>query len=244
MTRNTLSNDSMAEASRSRAKFSEHGNAKGAAGYRIEGENPDCEFLSSSGQTAIINPREEGFKHIKIGAAWDNVVVDKSGFFGRLIKKATKKGVDIDLGCLYELQDGSRGAIQAFGKLFGNYNKKPYIALSGDERTGNTEGDDEYIMIKGSKWPEISRLIIYVYIYDGVPDWANIKPQIQVTVPGEAPMIVTPKISKAELNVCVIAELENIRNGIKLINHTEYFPGHAEMDRAFGFGLQWADGQK
>jgi tellurite resistance protein TerA len=244
MTRNTTSTDSLAGATRSRAKFSRHKNSKGAEGFRIESHDENYEFLSGPGQTAIINPKEEGFKRIKIGAAWDNVSANESGFFGKLLHKAQKKGVDIDLGCLYELKDGSRGAIQAFGDLFGSLKKDPYIALSGDERTGDAEGDDEYIIVNGKKWPEIARLIIYVYIYDGAPNWAKIKPQIHVRVPDETPMIVTPRLSREELNVCVIAEMENVRNGIKLTNHTEYFPGHAEMDRAFGFGIEWADGQK
>ena len=57
-------------------------------------------------------------------------------------------------------------------------------------------------------------------------------------------MIVTPDAHMDELAVCAIAMMENVRGGIRLTNHTEYFPGHNEMDRAFGFGLQWADGQK
>lgn len=51
-------------------------------------------------------------------------------------------------------------------------------------------------------------------------------------------------MERSELNVCVIAGLENVRNGIKLSHYTEYYPGHAEMDRAFGYGLQWDDGEK
>ena len=57
-------------------------------------------------------------------------------------------------------------------------------------------------------------------------------------------MIVTPSTHHSELEICAIAEIENIRNGMKLTNHSEYFPGHAEMDRAFGYGLEWDDGEK
>lgn len=234
----------MAEASRSRARFSGHGNSKGAAGVRSEDENGESELLSGPGETAIINPQEGGFGKIKIGAAWDNILVQQSGFLGKLLKKTMHKGVDLDLGCLYEMHDGQRGAVQAFGDLYGNYDAPPYIALSGDERTGDAEGDDEYIIVNGSHWPDIKRLLVYVYIYEGAPDWRSIKPQIHVDVPGEVPLIVKPQMERSELNVCAIAGLENIRNGIKLSHYTEYYPGHAEMDRAFGFGLQWDDGEK
>ena len=245
MTEEKLSQDSMIEATRNRASFSGHGDAKGASGYKVASADPDCEFLSQSGQSTIINPRTDGFGKIQIGAAWDNIVVEKnSGLLDKLLKKATRQGVDIDLGCLYELQDGSRGAIQAFGDMFGKFDHAPYIALSRDERTGNKEGFDEHIDLNGKHWDEIRRLLVYVYIYNGTPNWATVRPQIQVSVAGEHPMVVVPDVHKDELAVCAITMIENVRNGIRLTNHTEYFPGHAEMDRAFGFGLEWDDGKK
>lgn len=244
MTTEKLSTDSLAEANRSRAKYSGHGKAIGAAGYKAATDNPDCEFLSQSGQTSIINPRPDGFGKIRIGAAWDNVQTQKAGFFQKLLKKATRQGVDIDLGCLYELTDGSRGCVQAFGNMMGQFDQSPFIVLSGDERTGDAAGHDEHLDLNGKHWPGVKRLLVYVYIYDGVPNWSSLHPEIQVSVPGEHPMIVTPNVHMDELAVCAIAMLENIRGGIKLTNHTEYFPGHAEMDRAFGFGLEWDDGKK
>jgi len=240
-----LSQDALAEATRDRSRFSGHGKAKGAAGYKETFSDPDSEFLSSSGQSTIINPREDGFGTMKIAAAWDNIVVEQSkGLLGRIIKKATKQGVDIDLGCLYELEDGTRGCIQAFGELLGNFNEEPFITLSGDERTGDTPGEDEFLRINGSQWSKIKRVLVYAYIYGGSACWGDIRPQLQLSIPGEHPMVVTPSVNKSELAVCAIATMENVRNGVRLTNHSEYFPGHDEMDRAFGFGISWTDGEK
>ncbi len=248
MSRDSSSQDSLMEATRSRAKFSGHGKAKGAAGYVSDTDDDAYGFLGTTGQHEIINPQKDGFEKIRIGAAWQNIIVEEAGFFGKLLKKATKQGVDLDLGCLYELQDGRRGAIQAFGEMHGSYNEEPYISLTDDDRTGDDDddddGEDEIIFVNGAKWPEIKRLLIYLYIYDGANDWAQIQPQIQIRVPGEKPMIVTLHTHKSELSLCAVAGLENVRNGIKLVNYTEYYPGHAEMDRAYGFGLEWADGEK
>ncbi len=224
MTDEKLSQDSMIEATRSRAKFSGHGAAKGAGGYKVAADDPECEFLSQSGQSSIINPREGGLGKIIIGAAWENIALENSGFLNKLIKKATRQGVDIDLGCLYELQDGSRGAIQAFGDMFGHFDEAPYISLSEDERTGDKDGFDEHINLNGLHWDKIKRLLVYVYIYNGVPNWAALRPQIQISIAAEHPMVVTPNVHKSELSVCAITMLENVRNGIKLTNHTEYFP--------------------
>src|SRR5690606_40105293 len=51
-------------------------------------------------------------------------------------------GVDLDLGCLYELADGSKGVIQALGNSFGALNTPPYIHLDGDDRTGSSTGGE------------------------------------------------------------------------------------------------------
>ncbi|MGH1404602.1 MAG: Tellurium resistance protein TerA [Alphaproteobacteria bacterium] len=237
--------DSLAAASESIVDFSGHGASLGAAGYRVASDHPDnCEFLGEPGQSIAISPGAEGFESLLIGVAWDNIRLQESGFLGRFFKKVRKVGVDLDIGCLYEMQDGTRGSIQAFGEKFGHYNELPYIALSGDERTGDAEGHDEYIVVNGRKWDEIKRMLIYIYIYDGAPRWSEIKPQIVIDVPGENDLYVTLGAHNDQLCLCAVGELESVRGGIKLTNRTEYFPGHEEMDRAFGYGLEWKDGQK
>ncbi len=239
------SQKSLREATRSRAKFSGHGNAKGAAGLRQRANNQaNCSYLNAPGQSIAVTPGENGFDYIDIGVAWDNIKVTQTNFFNKLLKKATHQGVDLDIGCLYELEDGTRGCIQAFGNKFGAYDKPPYMQLSGDEKTGDSDGNDEIIRVNGAHWSEIKRILVYVYIYSGVPNWAVINPQIILDVPGEQDLVVTLGAHNNELDLCAVGGLEQVRGGIKLTNYTEYFPGHEEMDRAFGFGLNWADGRK
>ena len=163
---------------------------------------------------------------------------------GKVLSLTTKVNIDLDLGCLYELYDGQRGAVQALGQLKGNFDTFPYLTLSRDERTGDTEGDDEWIKLNGAHWSKIKRLLFYVYIYEGASNWGECCPQIQVRIPGEKPLVCTIASSNDHMDICAIAGIENVRNGIKLTNYTEYFPGQAEMDRAFGFGIEWAEGTK
>lgn len=246
MEKDKTSFDALAEATRSRADFSGHDGALGAAGYREAANNSEnCEFLNEPGSSIAVSPGPEGFESMLIGVAWDNVQVEQQkGFFGKMLKKATKAGVDLDIGCLYEMQDGSRGAIQAFGEKFGSFDQPPYMQLSGDERTGNAEGHDEYINVNGRHWNDIKRVLVYIYIYEGAPRWSEINPQIILDVPGEDDLIVTLGAHDDALALCAVGGLENVRGGIKLTNYTEYFPGHYEMDRAFGYGVEWGDGQK
>ncbi|MGH1377929.1 MAG: Tellurium resistance protein TerA [Alphaproteobacteria bacterium] len=236
---------SLTQASESIVDFSGHGASLGAAGYRVASDHPDnCEFLANIGDSVAISPGDEGFESFMIGVAWDNIRVENSGMFGKWFKKVRKIGVDLDVGCLYEMQDGTRGSIQAFGEKFGNFNEPPFISLSGDERTGDTEGDDEYLLVNGEKWKDIKRVLVYIYIYKGALTWSELNPQIVIDVPGESDLYVTLNAHDDKLSLCAVGELENVRGGIKLTNRTEYFPGHEEMDRAFGYGLEWADGQK
>lgn len=242
------SQDSLAEATRYRAVFSGHANAKGAAGYVSDTDDNACNFLGTTGDSCVFERQPGGYGKIRIGAAWQNLIVQEAGFFGRLFKKMRKQGVDLDLGCLYELKDGTRGCLQAFGESHGSYDEAPYICLSRDDRTGDDDddddGEDEILLVNGAKWPEIKRILFYIYIYGGAEHWAKIKPQIQIRMPDSRPMIVNLHTYKSALCLCAVAEMVNERGGIKLINHTEYYPGHAEMDRAFGFGIDWTDGRK
>ena len=68
MARKNLSQESLAEASRYRAKFSGHRNAKGAAGYISDTDDDSYSFLGSTGQLEIFNPQEGGFGKIVIEA--------------------------------------------------------------------------------------------------------------------------------------------------------------------------------
>ncbi len=244
----------MMDMERGRATFAIHGNVLGAAGYvDPNDQDQNADFLGQRGDSLSCSPPAEGFGAIHIGAAWDPRRAPYAGLVGRVLgmlpvphklRQGRKIRVDLDLGCLYELHNGHRGAVQAFGKSFGAYEQEPYIALSGDERVGDAEGYDEVMTINGLRWDQIKRVLVYVYIYAGAADWAQAAPQVQVRVPGYKPMVLSLGSAHKHLGLCAIASLENVRNGIRLTNHSEYFAGHVEMDRAFGFGLEWADGQK
>lgn len=241
----TNSQSSLESASRSRVNFSGHGGAKGAAGY-VDPNDQDLnvDFLGRRDDSLSISPPQGGFGDIRIAAAWDNQLVADKSLMGKLLKKKKPADIDLDLGILYELQDGTKGAIQAFGDTMGSYNTAPYLSLSGDERAGNAPGDDEFIHLNGREWPKFKRLLVYVYIYKGAMDWAQVKPQIHLRIPNEKQMVVTLSSHHKGLGLCAIAGIENVRDGMKVTNHTEYFPGHAEMDRAFGYGIEWTGGEK
>lgn len=249
MSRERSSQDSINEATRWHAEKSRHGGI-GAEGFINPADFKDwAGFLSRPGETAVINPQAAGFADFTIGVAWDVLKVKKAkqGFIDRLLGRLeteVEKFVDLDLGCIYEMKDGRKGALQAFGKNFGSLAAFPYMALSGDERTGAAQGHDEIITISGAHWGDIKKLLIYIYIYNGADAWEHVTPQIQVRVPGEDPMVSSLRNQAPGMVICAVASLENVRGGIRMTNIMEYFPGHSSMDRAFGFGLPWEEGAK
>lgn len=245
MSREKSSQDSIREATRNRAKFSGHGHAKGAAGVRQKGMDPELRKLRGETLERLIKVPKEGDPVIRVGLSWENVVyIRAEGLINRLMKKVAGTGVDLDLGCLYELQDGRRGAVQAFGEIFGHFDKAPYITLSGDERNGNTADDDEFLQINAQNWDKIKRVLIYSYIYEGPQIWQQIQPKVSFRVPGEKPVEITLRSFEEDVPICALVSLENKDGQIKLTKHAEYFRGHPGMDRAFGFGLRWEEGEK
>jgi len=246
VSRERSSYDSIREATENKTQYSGHGTARGEAGYRDSGDilHGAKDFLSEAGQTKIIPIQEGGFQSLSVCLSWNNVVVESRGFFGRFLGRVTRSGVDLDLACLYELADGTRGCIQGFGGIFGAADAVPWIHLLGDERTGNKTGADECMQVSGANWEKIKRLMVYTYVYRGPTRWAMIKPEMRLEIPGQTPMIVTPAIARDNLPVCALATIENLDGGVRLTNHSEYFSSQPAMDRAFGYGLSWEDGQK
>ena len=163
------------------------------------------------------------------------------GLFASLLSSG---GIDLDLGCLYELQDGSKGAVQALGNAFGSLTSKPYIALDGDDRTGSSS-DGENMRINGSMIPKIKRILIYTFIYEGAANWQQAKGVVTVKCPGNQDIIVKMDEYGSSEKMCAIALLEN-KGGdtLSIEKVVRFFRGHEEMDRNFRWGLRWVAGSK
>ena len=75
---------------------------------------------------------------LRVNLNWDARPPAK-GFF----RKNTS--LDLDLGCLYEFSDGTKGVVQALGNAFraGDRSGRVLISLDGDDRSGtSTAGEN------------------------------------------------------------------------------------------------------
>ncbi|MEU7106659.1 Tellurium resistance [Streptomyces stramineus] len=151
--------------------------------------------------------------------------------------------VDLDLACMYELQDGTKGVVQPLGSILGSLNTPPYVQLSGDDRFGSGAGETIYVNMDHRA--EIKRLLIFVYIYDGTPAFDRTHAMVTL-YPGNGPRIEIALHERApEARSCAVVMLENNKGEITVRREMRYVYGfQAELDRLYGWGLQWGRGYK
>ena len=152
--------------------------------------------------------------------------------------------IDLDLGCLYELKNGRKGTVQALGNAFGHLDQEPWMALDGDDRTGASAAG-ENLRINGAKIPEIQRVLVYTFIYEGAADWQTANGVVTLRYPGNEDIIVRMDEYNNARRMCAIALLENNGDdGFSVEKQVSFFDGHAQMDKAYNWGLRWVPGRK
>ncbi|CDL86844.1 TerD family protein [Xenorhabdus cabanillasii] len=191
---------------------------------------------------AISLDKSDNYGEIRINLNWNQSTAPANrGMFQNIFN--ANKGVDLDLGAFVRLRDGTRGVIQALGESFGSYHHDPYVQLQGDDRTGNVK-DGEWLHINGLEWKNISEVLIYAFIYEGVPNWNSTDGIVTIYVNGQPPIETCLTEGHNRKNMCAVARLVNENGAIKVERINQYFSGHKEMDRAFGWGFRWTSGSK
>lgn len=174
-----------------------------------------------------------------INLNWNQAPAAKKGFFQKMLGGA----IDLDLGAFVRLKNGMIEIIQALGGNFGNFDVSPFVHLLGDDRTGEQAGG-EWIQINGDEFDKIDEVLIYTFIYKGVPSWKETDAVVTIDIPGQ-PEIET-RLSEGDnsLPMCAIARITNNDGQISIERINRYFSGHRDMDKAFGWGLSWKRGSK
>ncbi|WP_112382581.1 TerD family protein [Sphingomonas carotinifaciens] len=151
--------------------------------------------------------------------------------------------VDLDLGCLFELDDGWKGVIQALGGTFGDYEGEPWIALSADDRSGDT-ASGETMRVNGRHWDRIRRILVFALIYEGVPNWQATDGVVTVKMPGEQDIEVRMTEGRNDRRLCAVAMLENVGGRFQAMRLVDYHQGQRKLDEAYRWGLRWTAGSK
>ncbi|MCZ7414059.1 MULTISPECIES: Tellurium resistance [unclassified Streptomyces] len=152
--------------------------------------------------------------------------------------------VDLDLACMYELTDGSKGVVQPLGGFLGAMHEPPYVKLSGDDRFGTGSGEIIYVNLDHVE--EIKRLLFFVYIYDGTPAFDRTHAVVTL-VPSNGPQVEVGLDERApDARSCAVLMIERDRNGdLVARREVRYVYGfQADLDRLYGWGMTWGRGYK
>lgn len=183
-----------------------------------------------------------GLGEILVNLNW-NARPAKRGFLASLMGGGSQ-GIDLDLGCLYELKNGRKGAVQALGNAFGSLQQEPYVSLDGDDRTGAvTTGEN--LRINGNRIAEIKRILVYTFIYEGVANWQQADAVVTIRYPGAEDLVVKMDSYNSRDIMCGLVLLENLNDETFSVEKiVQFYQGHRALDQAFHWGLSWTAGRK
>ena len=198
--------------------------------------------LTKSAPSVSLTKQGSAGGQLRVNLQWSTGAgQQRKGLFGG--KRGS--GVDLDLACLWEFTDGSKGVVQALGNAFqAPYHGAPIIRLDGDDRSGASVGG-ENMFIDLSRVNEIRRILVFAFIYEGVPNWASADGVVTL-YPASGPQIeVRLDEHDPASPMCVIAMLENQGGDLVVRREVRYIRGNqADVDRAYGWGMEWARGSK
>jgi tellurite resistance protein TerA len=168
------------------------------------------------------------------------------GFFKKIAAHANPD-LDLDLGCLYEFTDGSKGVVQALGNSFAASTKNgrtPVIRLDGDDRSGATSGG-ENLYIDLSQAASIERILVFALIYEGAANWAAAA-GVATLYPASGPSItINLDDPRPGARICAIAQLVEDGGDVVVKREVNYINGgQRALDEEYGWGMRWAAGRK
>lgn len=196
--------------------------------------------LEKGKKVSLKKGSQSGLGEILINLNW-NTKPAKKGLFGVF---GGGQGIDLDLGCLFELKDGQKGAVQALGNAFGSLQHLPFIALDGDDRTGAVTAG-ENLRIDGNKIALFKRILVYTFIYEGVANWQQADAVVTIKYPGAEDLIIKMDSYNSNDVMCGLALLENVNDETFSVEKiVQFYPGHQALDSAFHWGMRWQAGRK
>lgn len=189
--------------------------------------------LDKSMPMLSLDKKPEGFGEISIQLTWHKGDPNpkKPGLMGSLFGTKTK-GIALNMGCFYQMQNGTVGVIQALDNQFGALQQEPYIVLTGDDQN-DAHIAGEWLRINGQYWSDFKRILLYAFISEGVPNWVETDAVVTIYVPNETPLEIRVSDGSSALNTCAILLLENIAGALQVNREVRYFSGHKAMDKHY-----------
>ncbi|CAM5266546.1 Tellurium resistance OS=Streptomyces tendae OX=1932 GN=GUR47_28520 PE=3 SV=1 [Streptomyces tendae] len=157
--------------------------------------------------------------------------------------------LDLDLCCLYELSDGSKGVVQALGNAFGALHQPPFIHLDGDDRTGAVStGENLTISLDHQRY--FRRILVFVTIYEGARSFADLHATVTLQPQYGAAVDFSLDECTVPSTVCALALITNTGNDLVVQREARYLvpergvSPQRTVDYAYGWGMNWTPGRK
>jgi tellurite resistance protein TerA len=200
-------------------------------------------ILTKAAPTVSLTKHAGGSGMMRVNLNWTARPDGGGGF----LKRLSAQPIDLDLGCLFEFTDGSKGVVQALGNAFAASPQgvnEPVIRLDGDDRSGgNSDGENLFINLAYAN--QIKRIMVFAFIYEGVPNWAAANGVVTL-FPASGPQVeVRLDESRDGSRICGIALLENSGGDLVVRREVNYLNGgQRALDEAYGWGMRWTAGRK
>lgn len=126
----------------------------------------------------------------------------------------------------------------------GCYTERPWIWHTGDDRSG-ASGEGENIIVNPDGIKDLSRIIVYCSIYEGVVHWSETNAVVTIKVPDNPDIVVEMGKQGDARKFCAIASITfDGSGGMTVKKLVTFHNGHEECDRTYGWGMQWQAGSK
>ncbi|MFH5228871.1 TerD family protein [Antrihabitans spumae] len=179
---------------------------------------------------------------MRVNLNWSARPGAAKGMFG---KRRSGVDLDLDLCCLWELMDGTKGCIHALGD-FGALDRAPYIMLDKDDRTGgNVSGENLDINLDFTG--HFRRILVFAELYEGAEDFRGVEATATLYPVNSAPIEMSMNDCHDASRDAVLAVIENI-NGELVVRREGVFVlppagrprwGKQSVDEAYRWGLNW-----
>ncbi|GAA5043853.1 TerD family protein [Nocardia callitridis] len=222
------------------------------------------QFASSPAQPPPPSGQPVNLNKISLTKEAPSVSLTKQGATGGIMRinlnwtapPATKglfsrKGgaLDLDLCCFWELTDGSKGDIRAVGN-FGGLHAPPFIQLDKDDRSG-TAVNGENLDINLDHTAQFRRILVFATLWEGAKDFRGVHATATLYPVNSPPIEMTVGGCVDNSRDMVLALIENINGELVVRREGRFVPppfgkprwGVAEIDKAYGWGLNWAPGK-
>ena len=187
--------------------------------------------LEKRGDQQRVNLSKRGSNQVHINLNWQSP--EKRRF--------AQKPPDLDLGCMFMMQDGDSHVIQPVGGYFGDKDIPPYILLDKDDRSGASQDGENLTIFRPDL---IDKVMVFTFIYEGARGFSEVNARLSLTDPNGREIVINLDNPDPNRTFCSICTIENRQGDVLITKEERYFAGHREADEHYGFGFNWRAGRK